>query len=276
MATAIRAAPCAVDQLARRTPDRQSAAVPMTARAAPASRTSATARRPAGRRRPRPGRRSPTAADDRRDRARVCRDARPRGIEIDDVEPRRARVAKLERGRDRIRVVCRLAVEVALDEPDHATPTQVDRRQDVERSCVLHGGIMYRSSTLIRYYGANRTARRARRRRRWPTTGRPTTLEALFAAVLRLETVDEAERFFRDLCTLNELRDMAQRWAVVRMLDSGLHYAEISRTTGASTATITRIASWLNHGEGGYRAMLDKLDASSRAGTTPYPVAGDR
>ncbi len=101
-------------------------------------------------------------------------------------------------------------------------------------------------------------------------------VEALFEAILRLETLDETERFFRDLCTLNELRDLAQRWAVVRMLDSGMHYAEISRTTGASTATITRIAGWLNHGEGGYRAMLDKLDATSRAGTNPYPVAGDR
>ncbi len=99
---------------------------------------------------------------------------------------------------------------------------------------------------------------------------------ALFAAILRLETPDETERFFRDLCTLNELRDIAQRWAVVRMLDAGMHYAEISRTTGASTATITRIASWLNHGEGGYRAMLEKLDAQSRTGTVPYPVAGER
>jgi TrpR-related protein YerC/YecD len=101
-------------------------------------------------------------------------------------------------------------------------------------------------------------------------------VEALFEAVLRLDDIGETERFFRDLCTLTELRDMAQRWAVVRLLDAGLHYAEISRNTGASTATITRIASWLNHGEGGYRAMLDKLDAASRAGTTPYPVAGDR
>jgi TrpR-related protein YerC/YecD len=101
-------------------------------------------------------------------------------------------------------------------------------------------------------------------------------VEALFEALLRLDDIDEAERFFRDLCTLNELRDMAQRWAVVRLLAAGLHYAEVSRRTGASTATITRIASWLNHGEGGYRAMLDKLDASSRSGSTPYPVAGDR
>ena len=101
-------------------------------------------------------------------------------------------------------------------------------------------------------------------------------LEALLNAILRLETTDETEHFFRDLCTLNELRDLAQRWAVVRMLDGGLHYAEISRNTGASTATITRIASWLNHGEGGYRAMLGKLDLASRAGTQPYPLAGDR
>jgi TrpR-related protein YerC/YecD len=101
-------------------------------------------------------------------------------------------------------------------------------------------------------------------------------VEALFNAIRSLESLDETERFFRDLCTLNELRDIAQRWAVVRMLDAGLHYAEISRTTGASTATITRIASWLHHGEGGYRAMLDKLEAASRAGSVPYPVAGER
>ena len=56
---------------------------------------------------------------------------------------------------------------------------------------------------------------------------------------------------------------MAQRWAVVRLLDSGMHYAEISRETGASTATITRIASWLNHGEGGYRAVA-RADEGTR------------
>ena len=84
---------------------------------------------------------------------------------------------------------------------------------------------------------------------------------ALIGAILRLETPAEAEHFLRDLCTLGELRDLAQRWAVVRMLDGGLHYAEISKRTGASTATITRIASWLRHGEGGYQAMLTRLRA---------------
>jgi TrpR-related protein YerC/YecD len=88
-------------------------------------------------------------------------------------------------------------------------------------------------------------------------------IEALFQAILRLDGLPDTERFFRDLCTLTELHDMAQRWAVVRLLDAGLHYAEISRQTGASTATITRIASWLNHGEGGYRAMLEKTANAS-------------
>ena len=89
--------------------------------------------------------------------------------------------------------------------------------------------------------------------------------ESLIDAILRLETRDEAERFIRDLCTLGEIRELAQRWAVVRLLDSGLHYAQISRETGASTATITRIASWLRHGEGGYRAALDRLRAAAAA-----------
>ena len=90
---------------------------------------------------------------------------------------------------------------------------------------------------------------------------RTSDIQDLFDAILRLESREEAERFFRDLCTLSELHDLSQRWAVVRMLDAGLHYAEISRTTGASTATVTRIASWLHHGEGGYRAMLDQIAA---------------
>jgi TrpR-related protein YerC/YecD len=106
-------------------------------------------------------------------------------------------------------------------------------------------------------------------------TWRTDDTEALFDAILRLDASDEVGRFFRDLCTLGELRDLAQRWAVVRLLDAGLHYADISRQTGASTATITRIASWLNHGEGGYRLMLDRL-ASAGASGRPYPVASER
>ena len=105
---------------------------------------------------------------------------------------------------------------------------------------------------------------------------RTPNVDALLDAIVQLDDRDEAAQFLRDLCTLGELRDLSQRWAVVRMLDGGLHYAEISRLTGASTATITRIASWLNHGEGGYRTMLDKLNADSPTRSRPYPVAGER
>ena len=100
-------------------------------------------------------------------------------------------------------------------------------------------------------------------------------VEQLIAAILRLETPDEAASFLRDLCTLGELHDLAQRWAVVRRLDAGEHYAQISRETGASTATITRIATWLNHGEGGYRAALGRLAAARESGI-PYPTGSER
>ncbi|HEX2754040.1 MAG TPA: YerC/YecD family TrpR-related protein [Candidatus Limnocylindrales bacterium] len=104
---------------------------------------------------------------------------------------------------------------------------------------------------------------------------RSSDVDELISAVLRLETADEAASFLRDLCTLGELRDLAQRWAVVRRLDAGEHYAAISRETGASTATITRIASWLNHGEGGYRAALERLAAAREEGI-PYPTRAER
>jgi len=81
---------------------------------------------------------------------------------------------------------------------------------------------------------------------------------ALFDAVLKLETRDEAAAFFRDLCTYHELAELSQRWAVTRLLASGLSYRKISEVTGASTTTVTRISQWLQHGTGGYRLMLQR------------------
>lgn len=81
---------------------------------------------------------------------------------------------------------------------------------------------------------------------------------ALFDAVLLLDTRDEAAAFFRDLCTYHELEEMSQRWAVARLLASGLPYRKISDQTGVSTTTVTRISQWLQHGTGGYRAMLER------------------
>ena len=83
-------------------------------------------------------------------------------------------------------------------------------------------------------------------------------MRELFDTIQKLETRAETEAFFRDLCTLSELEAMAHRWEVVRLLERGLPYVEIAERTGASTTTVTRVAHWLRHGEGGYRAALDR------------------
>jgi TrpR-related protein YerC/YecD len=87
---------------------------------------------------------------------------------------------------------------------------------------------------------------------RFPTT------DDLLDAIAALPDREGAANFMRDLCTLRELHDMAQRWQIVQLLDQGRHYGEISRETGASTATVTRIAQWLKHGTGGYRSALER------------------
>jgi TrpR-related protein YerC/YecD len=81
----------------------------------------------------------------------------------------------------------------------------------------------------------------------------------LFRAINSLKTEEETEAFFRDLCTLSELEAMAHRWQVARFLELELPYVEIAERTGASTTTVTRVAHWLRHGEGGYRLALDRL-----------------
>lgn len=83
--------------------------------------------------------------------------------------------------------------------------------------------------------------------------------KALFKAVLQLKTPRECEKFFRDLCTLSEIEAMAERWEVVRLVQAGVSYREIAKQTGASTATVTRVAHWLNHGEGGYQLLLKRM-----------------
>lgn len=87
-----------------------------------------------------------------------------------------------------------------------------------------------------------------------------TASEELLAAIASLETVDEAAAFMRDLCTRKELEEMSNRWEAVKLLDEGIPYRDISDRTGLSTATITRINQWLQHGTGGYRSMLSKLE----------------
>jgi TrpR-related protein YerC/YecD len=82
--------------------------------------------------------------------------------------------------------------------------------------------------------------------------------DELVEAVARLRDPEVVAAFLRDLCTSTELDAMGQRLQVARLVDEGMSYQEISRRTGASTATVTRVAQWLHHGQGGYRAVLKK------------------
>ena len=88
----------------------------------------------------------------------------------------------------------------------------------------------------------------------------------LAAAVASLRDPDEALRFLRDLCTVNELREFTARWEVARLLDEGVSYHDISERTGASSATISRVNQWLRYGRDGYRLVLDRLPATKDGG----------
>ena len=85
------------------------------------------------------------------------------------------------------------------------------------------------------------------------------SLDRLFEAVLRLESVEECYNFFEDVCTINEVQDMAQRFDVAVLLDEGRNYQSISREVNVSTATISRVSRCLNYGSGGYRSALEKM-----------------
>jgi TrpR-related protein YerC/YecD len=86
---------------------------------------------------------------------------------------------------------------------------------------------------------------------------------ALFEAILKLESLEDCRAFFEDICTIKEMQDLSQRYRVAQMLDEGKNYQEICRETGASTATICRVNKCLTYGEG-YRAVLDKATADQK------------
>ena len=83
----------------------------------------------------------------------------------------------------------------------------------------------------------------------------------LFKAVLQLKTVGECRKFFRDICTYSELESMNERLQVAKYLNAKISYRIISKKTGSSTATVTRVAHWLHHGMGGYRLVLERLNS---------------
>lgn len=85
-------------------------------------------------------------------------------------------------------------------------------------------------------------------------------IDLLYEAILALENKDECRDFFSDVCTVNELLSMSQRFEVAKMLRAKRTYQEITEQTGASTATISRVNRSLNYGNDGYRIVLERLE----------------
>lgn len=81
----------------------------------------------------------------------------------------------------------------------------------------------------------------------------------LFEAILTLENKEECFDFFEDVCTVNELLSLAQRFEVAKMLKDGHTYMEVAEKTGASTATISRVNRSLNYGKDGYEMVFSRM-----------------
>jgi TrpR-related protein YerC/YecD len=85
-------------------------------------------------------------------------------------------------------------------------------------------------------------------------------IDKLFEAVLCLENEEECYRFFDDICTVAELKSLAQRLEVAKMLQANRTYGEIEDKTGASSATISRVKRAFNYGADGYKLVFGKLE----------------
>jgi TrpR-related protein YerC/YecD len=80
----------------------------------------------------------------------------------------------------------------------------------------------------------------------------------LFKAISQLNTIEECYDFFEDVCTIKEIMEIAQRLRVAKLLESGASYLAISKETGASTATISRVNKCLHYGSDGYQLVLER------------------
>ena len=87
----------------------------------------------------------------------------------------------------------------------------------------------------------------------------PPETRRLFQALLSLQNEEECEAFLRDLCTMKELADMAQRLEAAEMLLQGNTYEQIVKSVRMSTATLTRINQCIQYGSGGYRTVVSRL-----------------
>lgn len=84
--------------------------------------------------------------------------------------------------------------------------------------------------------------------------------DTLFKAILTLNSVQECYDFFEDICTIKEIQTLSQRLEVAKLLQQDKSYIEISKETGASTATVSRVKKCFAYGTGGYKAALQRLE----------------
>lgn len=85
-------------------------------------------------------------------------------------------------------------------------------------------------------------------------------LENLYQAILALKTAQECAAFLDDICTVQELEALSQRFEVANLLHQGKNYVDINKLTGASTATICRVSKCLSYGDGGYKTVIQRLE----------------
>jgi len=114
-------------------------------------------------------------------------------------------------------------------------------------------------SVLVHYYGQRPRDCIMKEHRALTPRQEVLAERALFSAILTLRSVEECRAFFRDLCTPAELQALADRWAVVALLQQGVPYREIYKQTGVSVTTVGRVARYLTNGNGGYTLAAARL-----------------
>ena len=92
-----------------------------------------------------------------------------------------------------------------------------------------------------------------------PTPYPSAAMKELFEAIAEIESKEEAADFFRDLLTIPELTEFANRWQIVKRLVAHGSYEKIAKELKVSTTTVSRVALWLNNGRGGYKAVASRL-----------------
>ena len=177
------------------------------------------------------------------------------------MKPPRALVAEPPRELDRVAALDRHRLASSLREPDDTSFEDVDRREDVE----VCANTLSCYHVIARYHAIMTTwprrahpspdgAGAARPRSRVSTSSPPRSA--------RCGPTDEVTRFLRDLCTRAELEALAHRWQTARLLDEGVPYLEIAERVPTSTATVTRVAQWV---QARHRRLPDRARADEAA-----------